>query len=78
MVTVRHLGCSKTVRKGFLGMVAGLSSGLALGDTCGTASHTLLLSAMERGLGFAGRLARVLLSKLVWVKWLLFGTSSAI
>lgn len=65
---VRHLGCSKTVRKGFLGVAAGLSSGLALGDTCGTASHTLLWSAMEREQGFAGRLACVLLSELVWVK----------
>lgn len=33
MVMVRHLGCSKTVRRGFLGMFAGLSSGLALWDT---------------------------------------------
>lgn len=65
---VRHLGCSKTVRKGFLGVVAGVSSELALGDACGTASHTLLLSVMERGQGFAGRLACMLISKLVWVK----------
>lgn len=65
---VRHLECFKTVRKGFLGMVAGLSSELALRDICGIASHTLLLSAMERGQGFAGRLACVLLSKLVWAK----------
>lgn len=78
MVMVRHLGCSKTVRRGFLGMFAGLSSGLALWDTWGTGSHTLLLSAMERGQGFAGRLAHVLLSKLVWVEWLLLGTSSTI
>lgn len=56
------------MRKGFLGVVAGVSSELALGDACGTASHTLLLSVMERGQGFAGRLACMLISKLVWVK----------
>lgn len=56
------------MRKGFLGVVTGLSSGLVLGDAHGTASHTLLLSAMERGQGFAGRLACVLLYKLDWVK----------
>lgn len=65
---VRFLGCSTTMRKGFLGVVAGLSSGFVLGVAHGTASHTLLLSAMERGQGFAGRLACVLLCKLDWVK----------
>lgn len=45
IVLVRRFGCSKTVRKGFLGVAAGLSSGLAVGVTCGTARHTLVWSA---------------------------------
>lgn len=74
------LRCSDTLRNlGSLGWLLASHLGLhVLGDTCGTASPTLLWSVVKRGQGFASKLACVLLPRLLWVKLLQLGISSFI